>query len=292
MNLDWGEEYIRTGNDEASWNQAGSNLVLDFHGDPVNAELIIFSDGNHHMALLDAVNRFQALHKLKDIFYTTTPPGPLVAALGAGGLRLGNLMLSCRPDVFISPRRFLDALEGEELVSQPEFLFRSRGNVLLVKKGNPNAIQMTSEIARSDIKIFISNPDTEKASFTAYNETLSLLGLPFEKGNMLVGEKIHHREAPQAVADGRADCAILYYHLALRYVRKFPDQFEMIEPGKSNINEASAANDAISSSFISLVGDGGAYGKRFMEFMLSDEVAEMYRYHGMDHDGSTGSSKG
>ena len=32
----------------------------------------------------------------------------------------------------------------------------------------------------------------------------------------------HHREAPQALADGEADVAMVCYHLALRFVRVYP----------------------------------------------------------------------
>ena len=45
------------------------------------------------------------------------------------------------------------------------------------------------------------------------------------------GERIHHREAPQAIMDGRADVAIVYYHLALGYTRIFPSLFEMVPLG-------------------------------------------------------------
>ena len=34
-------------------------------------------------------------------------------------------------------------------------------------------------------------------------------------GPIVFGERIHHREAPQALADGKADVAMVYYHLAL-----------------------------------------------------------------------------
>jgi hypothetical protein len=35
------------------------------------------------------------------------------------------------------------------------------------------------------------------------------------------GQRIHHREAPEALADGQADAAIVYFHLALRYTGIF-----------------------------------------------------------------------
>ena len=50
--LEWPQEAARLQeSDEPSFGHAGSNLCLDFHGDPKRAGLVVFSDGNHHMAL-------------------------------------------------------------------------------------------------------------------------------------------------------------------------------------------------------------------------------------------------
>ena len=39
---------------------AGSNLSLDCHGDASRAQLAVFSDGNHHMALAECLRAFLA----------------------------------------------------------------------------------------------------------------------------------------------------------------------------------------------------------------------------------------
>jgi hypothetical protein len=53
----------------------GSNIALDFHGDPATAGLAVFSDGNHHVALEAAVREFLHHHPgAGDVLYTTTPP--------------------------------------------------------------------------------------------------------------------------------------------------------------------------------------------------------------------------
>lgn len=39
------------------WQQALSNRALDIHGDPTAADLVVFSDGNHHMALAETIRR-------------------------------------------------------------------------------------------------------------------------------------------------------------------------------------------------------------------------------------------
>ena len=85
-------------------NNAGSNPCLDFHGDPKRAGLVVFSDGNHYMALEEYVSRFpDANPEAQDVFYATTPPASLLAALEKGVLHVGNLSISASPHVFIGP---------------------------------------------------------------------------------------------------------------------------------------------------------------------------------------------
>ena len=56
--IDWPEEQTGEDNPFPHWFQPGSNICLDFHGDPANAELVVLSDGNHHMALKDCLENF------------------------------------------------------------------------------------------------------------------------------------------------------------------------------------------------------------------------------------------
>ncbi len=283
--LQWTNEFCTNeAPDATSWRHVGTNLALDFHGDPRAAELTVFSDGNHHMALLDAICAFREQTGVQRVFYTTTPPGPLAAALRSGGLRLGNLLLSNRPDVFISPDFILRPLQDEGRLGPDRRLFTSRGNVLLIPAGNPKGIHGVVDLAREDVRLFLSNPKTEKASYAGYRATLDHLaeqaGVDLsgvregDDRRIVYGERIHHREAPAAVAAGEADCAVVYHHLGLRYTRIFPELFE--------IQVLAPVESAQSGSQIAAVGDGGRWGNAFIEFMASDAVAEVYRHHGMD----------
>jgi len=291
--LDWPEE--RAGGDTpfSRWFQPGSNICLDFHGDPANAELVVLSDGNHHMALKDCLEHFlKENDALSGIFYATTPPGPIVNMLRTGGLHMGNLTIRVSPHVFISPPEVLDKLVADGFMSGHIPFVRNQGNVLLVKKGNPKQISEVSDLMRDDIRPFLSNPDTEKASFTAYYKTLKAMasgqavnqGFPDDKikqGQVLFGKRIHHREAPQAVADGRADVAVVYYHLALRYVRIFPSLFEIVPLGGTASAPQPPPENIISLTHAGLVNDGGQWGESFLEFLSTNIVSEIYSYHGL-----------
>jgi len=272
----------------------GSNLVLDFHGDPATAGLAVFSDGNHHMALEASVRAFlNANPDVGDVFYTTTPPAPLVDALKGDGLVLGNLRISRKPDVFIGPGNILDGLVEAGFIVQHVPFAESRGNVILVRKGNPKDIISVADLLSDDVTVACSNPVTEKASFAVYAEAAG--GLAREAGadgNAVVsklstaGPKtvhsqiIHHREVPELIGAGHADAAVIYYHLALRYTRIFPDIFELVDIGGVLSGERSPANPT-TRYHIGVVADGGKWGEHFVSFMQSNTVQQLYEEHGL-----------
>lgn len=291
--LNWPDEAARPAmRDEPHFSQAGSNICLDFHGDPLRAKLVVFSDGNHHMALEEALRAFLAQNPtVEEIFYTTTPPRVALQLLRAGCLDIGNLRLSISPHVFISPPVILDELVREGRMTEQQKFMRSRGVVLLVPKDNPKQIAGLRDLLRDDVKLFLSNPNSEKASYQIYTDCLRRLGnhesltLDFllhppgqpDPAKLVYGQAIHHREAPQMVADGRADVALVFYHLALRYQRIFPEVFDFVWPTGS-LGEQDCD---INSFNCGLIGDGGAWGAALLAFLASDCVTEIYRTHGL-----------
>lgn len=286
--LAWPAESADRQDEVVHWQQARSNLCLDFHGDPCTAECVVFSDGNHHMALADALRAFTDTHGA-GIFYVTTPPAPLLAWLARGTLCIGNLRLSRRPHVFLGPPAVLDRIVADGRMATHRPLARSRGNALLVRAGNPRGVRSLADLARTDVRLFLPNRDHETVSRNHYVDTLHALGtaegvtLPGLNGGLapmiIEGEAIHHREAPQALADGRADVAILYYHLALRYARVFPHTFELISIGGTP--DAPHPGNRISHVHMGLIDDGGTWGKRLIGFLGSDAVKTIYEAHGM-----------
>ena len=76
------------------------------------------------------------------------------------------------------------------------------------------------------------------------------------------------------MADGRADAALVYHHLALRYALIFPDLFEFVR--------LSGADAFTGEVHTAVVGDGGPWGRRLSAFLATEEVAEIYRFHGLD----------
>lgn len=291
--LDWPEETCSGENQYTRWSQPGSNICLDFHGDPANSRLVVFSDGNHHMALRESLDLFrQQTPGVSDIFYATTPPGPIINLLKTGGLQLGNLLIRITPHIFISPPENLDKLVQSGYMSEHLPFVQNYGSVLLVKRGNPKRIATIKDLVRRDVRLFISNPETEKASFSIYHRTLTdltsdlisetdIIYVKVTQGQVHFGKAIHHREAPQAVADGSADVAIVFYHLALRYTRIFPDIFEAVPLEGSMEKPEPSEKNVVSKTHAGLIGDGGEWGAAFLDFLKSDAIKEIYRHHGL-----------
>lgn len=293
--LPWPPEAARYPNDTVrSFVAPGSNWVLDFHGDPHRAGLAVFSDGNHHMALEAAVRAFlKAYPEAEDVFYTTTPPAPLIDALKGDGLALGNLRISRKPEVFIGPDNIIGGLADAGLVSRHAVFAESRGNALLVRRGNPKGIASVGDLLRDEITLTCSNPKSERASFEVYEMALRNLARATDADEAALVEKlsvagprtvhsqvIHHREVPELIGSGRADAAIIYYHLALRYSRIFPDIFEFVDLA-GILTDAPTAGDPTTRYHVGLVGDGGEWGEKFVDFMQGEIAQQLYADHGL-----------
>jgi len=293
--LVWPQEAAHYPNDSVrKFSAPGSNLVLDFHGDPTTAGLAVFSDGNHHMALEASIRAFVNTYPdVLDVFYTTTPPMPLVDALKGNGLAIGNLRINRKPDVFIGPKNILDGLVDNNLMSQHIAFAESRGNVLLVRKGNPKSIASVADLLSKDVTVACSNPISEKASYVVYTEAAKhfaeeagadanalIKKLSIAGPTTVHSQIIHHREIPELISAGHADAAIVYYHLALRYTQIFPDIFELIDIG-GVLSGQSTNKNPTTQYHIGLVNKDSKWGELFMAFMQSKTVQALYEKHGL-----------
>lgn len=287
MQLDWP---VENADDPAlpgnRWFHPSSNCCLDFHGDPVASELRVFSDGNHHMALEETLKSFRTKHELSSVFYCTTPPKVYLDWMRSGTIEIGNLRLDMTPNIVIGPDDLMERLASRDMLQCFSVFAQSRGNSLLVHKGNPKNLSHVEDILRPGVRLFISNPLTESASHMVYRRTLEGLaaaaGLADDAignhlasdGRVIFGDLIHHREAPQALADDRADVAVVYDHLALRYTRIFPELFDRVPlpEGEHNLTTRYA---------VVQVDETHELAGELFRFFLGNAAADIYRHHGL-----------
>jgi hypothetical protein len=131
-------------------------------------------------------------------------------------------------------------------------LYCDRGVVILVKKSNPKNIHSVWDLRRKDVRLVTPNPVLEVGAFRNYLSTLygiaaadkrppdqmtagslsnsifnSVGGDPYK---WLAGSRIHHAIS-WSVAYGRADAAIILYHLGMFIWQSFPDKFDIVPLG-------------------------------------------------------------
>src|SRR4029077_3546156 len=156
--------------------------------------LVIFTEGNHLMALLsdDIIGAFPSWAKsqsqyadlnLDNIVVSTLPQPILVEAIRAGGIALGNLTLEVSrrsgfyPDIFMGYPEPLRQLHERGVVeSQARFFCRNRGVTLLVRKGNPLGINGLSDVPRAGMRVALPDAGDVRAKCRAAAD--ALLGKP------------------------------------------------------------------------------------------------------------------
>jgi ABC-type molybdate transport system substrate-binding protein len=274
-----------------------SNLVLDLHGSVQDPDLVIFMAGNQSPVLPDLIAEFRAWiatqrqHagvKVDRIFYATTPPGRLIDAMEAGHLILGNLSIDVRPgklwpDVFMTGPRQQRRMQSLKYVEEWSVYTRNRGVVLLVAAGNPKNIRGVADLMREDVRVALSSPASEPASFESYSTTLRAQGgadFPdqiLKKASTISPVAVHHRENPQFIYDRLADVAPMYYHFGEFLKKRMPEHFDYVQlPAEGN------ARDELAISLIHGAPHKAA-AAAWAQFIRSDAAGAVYQQYGFDY---------
>jgi hypothetical protein len=272
QSLDWPAD---GGIVEPNLNDPTSNTLFDFHGIISSCDLVLSTEGNYHPALKDVWPIF--LEKFKDqplhnCFYTTSPP-IIVEQIKSQILQFGNMYITCMPSVAVASRVVMDKLVHEGYADGSAYaLYRDRGAVILVKKGNPKQIRSVWDLGRTDVRLVTPNPKLEPGAFENYLSTLygiaahdknppkqmsaeDLINSIFNNIGVdpykwLAGARIHHRDLPWSVAYGKADAAIILYHLGLFTLQTFPDTFDVVPLGGTVADPHPLEGTSISTRYV------------------------------------------
>jgi len=292
--------------------QSGDRLY-DLHGRVSNCrdmDLILSTEGNYNMALGEYWQKVFLKKNAADIkswYYTTSPPISLDQIKNTS-MTIGNLDMACRPQVVIANKKTMAKLAAAGMLDgKPVAIKQTRGNVLLVKKGNPKHIKSIWDLGRKDVHVVTPNPWNERGAFTNYTKSIyhiaqkdpnppkgwtadklfaALFGANAKKGKWLYGDRIHHRDEPQAVAYGRADAAMIMYQLGHYTAVSFPDKFEIIPLGGSVEDPQPLPGSVIGTSFMARVkGKWSARQKKaqsdLWDGLQSREFADILVKYGM-----------
>ena len=233
-----------------------ADTLWDFHGTLDTCDLVLSTEGNYHMALRDIWPKFLAKFEsapLHNAFYTTSPP-VVIPQVANGVVQFGNLYATCRPSVAVASKRVIDKLIAAGITEGPVYpIYQDRGEVILVKHGNPKHIKSVWDLGRAGVRLVTPNLKLEPGAFDAYAEAIyniarldpqppkgwtaeKLINVLFNGANhdrnkWLEGARIHHRDEPWSVAYGKADAAVFLYHLGVYTKQTFPDTFDLIALG-------------------------------------------------------------
>jgi len=102
----------------------------------------------------------------------------------------------------------------------------------------------------------------------------------------LAGARIHHRDLPWSVAYGKADAAIILYHLGLFTLQTFPDIFDVVPLGGTIADPHPLEGTIITTRF--LVRIKGNWSARqlearegLVETLLSDDFSKILGKRGL-----------
>ncbi len=260
----------------------GVDDAMDLHGDPASADLVIFAAGNQWMVLPDLLAAFQKLHPdVKHVFYETLPPGILAEQMSAGApLRMGELLVDSHPDVYLAGQRRMAKERVAGLVGDP-VAYATNDLALMVRAGNPKHIESLRDLARSDVRIAMPNPQTEgiakqieRAYANAGGRELvdAVMNAKLRDGTTML-TRIHHRETPIWILDGKADAGPVWISEAL-YQERIHSGIEAVRiPAKLNVT-------AIYEGAVVTNAAHAASAKEFVDFLTSDTAQAIYRSYG------------
>jgi hypothetical protein len=291
-------------------NDPTSNILLDLHGVVSSCDLVLSTEGNYHPALHDIWPIFLSKFRdrpLRNCFYTTSPPIAF-DQIKNGILQVGNLHITCRPSVAVANKAAMDRLADARYTEGPLLpLYRDRGAVILTKKGNPKKIHSVWDLGRADVRLVTPHPVMEAGAFGNYLGTLygiasgdtqhpahmtadSLIDNIFNGGDdphkWLAGARIHHRDLPWSVAYGKADAAILYYHLGLFTRQSFPELFDVVPLGGTVADPQPMKGTLIGTRYVARIkGDWSARQREaretLIETLLSSDFTMILKKRGL-----------
>ncbi|MCX5889055.1 MAG: substrate-binding domain-containing protein [Deltaproteobacteria bacterium] len=292
-------------------NDLTANILNDVHSQIGSCDLVLSTEGNFHPALRDIWPQYLARFKdqpLVNWLYTTSPPISF-EQLEHGVVQVGNLSVTCRPSVVIAARKAMEKLENAGYTEgAPMPLLQDRGEVILVKKGNPKGLHSVWDLGRAGVRLVTPNPVVEPGAFANYSATLAniaahdphqpkgmsaarLVDLVFNGGSRdpekwLAGPRIHHRDLPWSVAFGRADAALIFYHLGLYIQQTFPDRFDLVPLGGTLADPRPLQGTVVQTRYlVRIKGDWTARQKEaregLVETLLSPDFTKIMEKRGL-----------
>jgi molybdate transport system substrate-binding protein len=202
------------------------DVLADFHGDPFNAELVLYVGGNYFFAMAPLVEAFEAHHpELRGhIYWETIPPGLLVDQMKAGGrITVGNMTWTAKPDAYFAGLLKVKDLISERLLIEPAVPYVTNTLTIMVPKGNPANIKSLADLGRTTVRLAMPNPAFEGIARQIQMVLTKVGGKALTdavydtkvKDGSTILTQIHHRQTPLFLMQGVADAGITWVSEAI-----------------------------------------------------------------------------
>ncbi len=262
--------------------------LMDIHGNPVGADLVIFAGGNQWFVMPRLLAAFQRAHpEVRHIFYETLPPGLLARQMQTGGLRIGDMTLSLHGDVYLSGKKRMDVMRAQGYVGAP-VTYATNVLAIMVKAGNPKHVTSLTDLGRPNVRVAMPNPKTEgiarqieiayrKAGGNALDATI--MRTKVAKGSTRLTQ-IHHRQTPMWILSGTVDAGPVWISEALYQERIHSGIVAVRIPAKDNV-------EAIYMGATVKGASHPAAARAFVNFLASPAAQAIYRSYGFGAPKST-----
>jgi molybdate transport system substrate-binding protein len=262
----------------------GIENAPDLHGDVNDPQLVVFFAGNQYMLVNRLLEAFQHQYpKYTRVFAETLPPGVLVRQIKKGGIVVGNMRISLRPDVYTAGKGRIRAMQKKlGWFSKTEDYARNR-LAIMTAAGNPTHITGWASLADPGLKLCMPNPTTEGIASHAIIPALRASG-----GDKLVDAvyrdkvkagttlltHIHHRQTPIMIMDGQCTAGAVWYTEAYFHAHIAKHPLSMVEiPARQNhvvTYTAAAMKNA----------PHPEAAAAFLAFLASPDGQAIYRHYG------------
>jgi molybdate transport system substrate-binding protein len=254
--------------------------VLDLHGNPQGAQLVVFMAGNQYMVMPALMAAFRKAHpEVRSVFYETLPPGIVIKQVREGSVQIGNLMISTKPDVLLTGPRGMRTLQQSGKVSAWR-AYASNTLAILVRAGNPLRIDSLRDLGRAGVRVAMPNPKWEGVAEQVEGAYAKAGGAQLVRRIMVtkvadgstILTRIHHRETPLYLLAGRADAGPVWLSEAIYQHRLH--NFDIVRiPAAQNVYadyEAALATGA----------PHAAAAQAFVTFMHSPQARAIFASYG------------
>lgn len=301
------------GTTEPNLHDPDSNVLYDLHGQIASCDLVLSTEGNYHMVLREiwplVLRTLTAKHiAWHNVLYTTSPP-IFLPQLKNGTVQFDNLNMNCRPSVAVGSKAVMDKLVAQGYADgKPVPLYQDRGDVILVKKGNPKHIESVWDLGRAGVHLVTPNPEGEPGAYISYRDAIYNIakadkhppsgwtaeklihtifnGASGDPDKWLTGYRIHHRDEPWSVAYGKADAAVILYHLGRYTEETFPNLFEIVPLGGTVTDPQPLTGTKVDVRYVAAIkGNWSPKQKKardiLLNILLSESFTQALERHGL-----------